>query len=121
MAVRPACQSYPPLLSLVNPAPDQPDHHAAAPLQSTERLQLKHTAEEREAIQGFAAQYASEIGELLQRLPRPLLLLLKTNDCLRCGAAGHGPPQAFVWGADRQASSAPATMATSILPCLQGG
>lgn len=33
--------------------------------------------------QGFAAQFAQEITELLLRMPRPLLLLLKTNDCLR--------------------------------------
>lgn len=33
--------------------------------------------------QDYAAQYAREIGELLRRMPRPLLLLLKTNDCLR--------------------------------------
>jgi len=49
----------------------------------TERLALKHTAEEREEIQAFAGQYAQEIGELLARMPRELLLLLKTNDCLR--------------------------------------
>jgi hypothetical protein len=27
--------------------------------------------------------YVKEIGDLLLRMPRPLLLLLKTNDCLR--------------------------------------
>lgn len=35
------------------------------------------------SLQGFAAQFAQEITELLLRMPRSLLLLLKTNDCLR--------------------------------------
>lgn len=34
-------------------------------------------------IQGYAAQFAREISDMLRRIPRPLLLLLKTNDCLR--------------------------------------
>jgi hypothetical protein len=38
--------------------------------------------------QDYASQYAREIGELLQRMPRPLLLLLKTNDCLRWAVPG---------------------------------
>ena len=54
-----------------------------APLQPSERLRLRYTAEERERIQDYAAQYATQIGDLLRRMPRPLLLLLKTNDCLR--------------------------------------
>lgn len=37
------------------------------------------------ALQEHAARYAQEITELLSRMPRVLLLLLKTNDCLRCG------------------------------------
>ena len=56
---------------------------SSPPLQSSERLRLKYTEEERNAIQGYAAQHAKQINELLQRMPRPLLLLLKTNDCLR--------------------------------------
>lgn len=31
----------------------------------------------------YAAQYFPEITELLRRLPRVILLMLKTNDCLR--------------------------------------
>jgi hypothetical protein len=58
-------------------------------LQSAERLRLRHTAEERERIQDYASQYAREIGDLLRRMPRPLLLLLKTNDCLRWGQCGN--------------------------------
>lgn len=39
--------------------------------------------EGRRKIQGYAAQFAREISDMLRRIPRPLLLLLKTNDCLR--------------------------------------
>lgn len=34
-------------------------------------------------LQMYASQYFSEISELLRRLPRVILLMLKTNDCLR--------------------------------------
>ena len=34
-------------------------------------------------MQTYAAQYMGEVSELLRRLPGVLLLLLKTNDCLR--------------------------------------
>jgi aarF domain-containing kinase len=33
-----------------------------------------------------------EIGDLLLRMPRPLLLLLKTNDCLRSVDGALGSP-----------------------------
>ncbi len=33
--------------------------------------------------QGYASQYFGEVSTLLGRLPRVVLLLLKTNDCLR--------------------------------------
>lgn len=49
-----------------------------------ERLRVEGSEAERELIRGFAVQYASEIAHLLRCMPRPLLLLLKTNDCLRC-------------------------------------
>jgi len=49
----------------------------------TERLNLKYTEQEREQILEFTGRFATEIGELLARIPRELLLLLKTNDCLR--------------------------------------
>ena len=59
------------------------------PLQSSsERLRLRYTEQERSEIQDYAGKYAREIGDLLRRMPRPLLLLLKTNDCLRCACAG---------------------------------
>lgn len=31
----------------------------------------------------YASQYFTQISELLRRLPRVILLMLKTNDCLR--------------------------------------
>ncbi|EFN51969.1 hypothetical protein CHLNCDRAFT_32749 [Chlorella variabilis] len=58
----------------------------------SERLRLRYTAEERERIQDYAAQYATQIGDLLRRMPRPLLLLLKTNDCLRAVDLALGRP-----------------------------
>ncbi|PRW32844.1 ABC1 protein [Chlorella sorokiniana] len=58
----------------------------------TERLRLRYTEEERAEIQDYAAQYAREIGDLLRTIPRPLLLLLKTNDCLRAVDVALGSP-----------------------------
>jgi aarF domain-containing kinase len=47
------------------------------------RLKHDRTEREKEEIQEFVGQHAQEIGSLLGKLPRELLLLLKTNDCLR--------------------------------------
>lgn len=43
-------------------------------------------------LQANAAIYARQIGDLLLRMPRPLLLLLKTNDCLRSVDLSLGAP-----------------------------
>ena len=43
-------------------------------------------------LQQQAATYAKQISDLLQRLPPPLLLLLKTNDCLRSVDMSLGQP-----------------------------
>lgn len=51
--------------------------------QDINHLKLDGTEEDKSEIQMYASQYVSEISLLLQRLPRELLLLLKTNDCLR--------------------------------------
>ncbi|XP_051121806.1 putative ABC1 protein At2g40090 [Andrographis paniculata] len=40
-------------------------------------------ATDRTELQMYASQYFSQISELLRRLPRVILLMLKTNDCLR--------------------------------------
>ncbi|KAI3430556.1 hypothetical protein D9Q98_005149 [Chlorella vulgaris] len=60
--------------------------------ESADRLKLKYTEEERERIQDYASLYAREIGDLLRRMPRQLLLLLKTNDCLRAVDLALGAP-----------------------------
>lgn len=39
--------------------------------------------QERRQLQAYAQQYSAEISHLLLTVPRDLLLLLKTNDCLR--------------------------------------
>eukprot|EP00743_Colponemidia_sp_Colp-15_P009676 GILK01010587.1.p1 GENE.GILK01010587.1~~GILK01010587.1.p1 ORF type:complete len:564 (-),score=54.98 GILK01010587.1:45-1736(-) len=47
------------------------------------KLQRKLTKEESTRLQQYAVQYAGEIGDVLHRVPREMLLLFKTNDCLR--------------------------------------
>ena len=49
----------------------------------TTRLRLKYTQKEKDELQEYAGQYANEVAQLLAKIPRELLLLLKTNDCLR--------------------------------------
>jgi len=46
-------------------------------------LVARGTKEDQAQIAGYAAQYAREIATVLDRVPPPMLLLLKTNDCLR--------------------------------------
>jgi aarF domain-containing kinase len=43
-------------------------------------------------LRNYARQYRREISTLLRRIPRELLLLLKTNDCLRSIDACLGRP-----------------------------
>lgn len=48
-------------------------------------------------LQHYAKRYLPEIGAMMQRVPRALLLVFKTNDCLR--GIGHSlgaPPVADV-------------------------
>lgn len=59
---------------------------------ASERLKMKRTVAEKERIQTYASQFAMEITDLLRRIPRPLLLLLKTNDCLRAVDVELGMP-----------------------------
>jgi len=66
-----------------------------------DHLALPKTAQDRELLQGYAQVYMREIGDLLLRMPRPLLLLLKTNDCLRAVDNALGSPMNTVglgWG-----------------------
>ncbi|CAN0909724.1 Putative ABC1 protein At2g40090 [Linum grandiflorum] len=50
---------------------------------AVDHLVIKGNANERSELQMYASQYFPQISELLRRLPRVILLLLKTNDCLR--------------------------------------
>jgi len=55
-----------------------------------DRLKYTGTAEEKEEIMDYSVKNASAIGELLAKIPRELLLLLKTNDNLRAVDAELG-------------------------------
>jgi aarF domain-containing kinase len=59
---------------------------------SIDHLIVPDTPEEREELQGYASQYFWEVSALLSRLPRVVLLLLKTNDCLRAVDNALGAP-----------------------------
>ncbi|GBG93072.1 hypothetical protein CBR_g58691 [Chara braunii] len=59
---------------------------------SIDHLKIPDTEEDKAQIQFYAAQYAMEVSTLLARLPRVLLLLLKTNDCLRATDNALGAP-----------------------------
>ncbi|EOA26863.1 hypothetical protein CARUB_v10022955mg [Capsella rubella] len=50
---------------------------------SVDHLVIQGSKEDVSELQMYASQYFSEISELLRRLPRVILLMLKTNDCLR--------------------------------------
>ncbi|KAG8062190.1 hypothetical protein GUJ93_ZPchr0003g17106, partial [Zizania palustris] len=50
---------------------------------SVDHLVLDGNNTDRSEVQMYASLYFSEISELLRRLPRVILLMLKTNDCLR--------------------------------------
>ena len=49
----------------------------------TARLREKGTAEDKEQIRGYAQQYIKHIAIVLEKVPPPMLLLFKCNDCLR--------------------------------------
>ncbi|XAR71931.1 Cadmium-transporting ATPase [Bertholletia excelsa] len=50
---------------------------------SVDHLALQGDDSDRTELQMYASQYFLQISELLRRLPRVILLMLKTNDCLR--------------------------------------
>ena len=47
------------------------------------RLRERNTAADRAQIAGYAQQYLKQIVHVLECVPPPMLLLFKTNDCLR--------------------------------------
>ncbi|EOD28819.1 hypothetical protein EMIHUDRAFT_234481 [Emiliania huxleyi CCMP1516] len=84
---------YYPLLAAMLTARPWTDILRAGDTGDARALQEKGTAADKKQIAGYAAQYAKHIGIVLDLVPRPLLLLFKTNDCLRhaerqLGAAG---------------------------------
>ncbi|XP_058007798.1 putative ABC1 protein At2g40090 [Hevea brasiliensis] len=50
---------------------------------AVDHLVIQGNDSERSELQMYASQYFPQISELLRRLPRVILLMLKTNDCLR--------------------------------------
>ncbi|XP_010253873.1 PREDICTED: putative ABC1 protein At2g40090 [Nelumbo nucifera] len=50
---------------------------------AVDHLVLQGSDSDRSELQMYASQYFPQISELLRRLPRVILLMLKTNDCLR--------------------------------------
>ncbi|PRQ59430.1 putative cadmium-transporting ATPase [Rosa chinensis] len=50
---------------------------------SIDHLVIQGNDSDRSELQMYASQYFPQITELLRRLPRVILLMLKTNDCLR--------------------------------------
>ncbi|KAI3458546.1 hypothetical protein Pfo_015209 [Paulownia fortunei] len=48
-----------------------------------DHLVVQGTDSDRAELQMYASQYFPQITELLRRLPRVILLMLKTNDCIR--------------------------------------
>lgn len=50
---------------------------------SVDHLVVQGTESDRSELQMYASTYFPQISELLRRLPRVILLMLKTNDCLR--------------------------------------
>ncbi|KAL5076736.1 hypothetical protein RYX36_015720 [Vicia faba] len=50
---------------------------------SMDHLVIQGSQSELSELQMYASEYFHEISELLRRLPRVILLMMKTNDCLR--------------------------------------
>ncbi|KAG2723895.1 hypothetical protein I3843_02G168600 [Carya illinoinensis] len=50
---------------------------------AVDHLVIRGADGDRSELQMYASQYFPQISELLRRLPRVILLMLKTNDCLR--------------------------------------
>jgi hypothetical protein len=52
-------------------------------------LAMSGSRDEKQMLQGYAAIYARQISDLLLRMPRPLLLLLKASGCVGHKARRH--------------------------------
>mmetsp|Transcript_22379 Transcript_22379/g.37917 ORF Transcript_22379/g.37917 Transcript_22379/m.37917 type:complete len:581 (-) Transcript_22379:181-1923(-) len=56
------------------------------------RLRGKSSNAEKEKMKTYAQRYIRQINQLMENVPSSLLLLLKTNDCLRCLDKEIGAP-----------------------------
>jgi aarF domain-containing kinase len=65
---------------------------AVADSGDTETLRFTGSAEQKKETAENAKQYTDEISEILRKIPRELLLILKTNDCLRSVDLALGAP-----------------------------
>ncbi|KAJ4720059.1 Protein kinase [Melia azedarach] len=69
---------------------------------AVDHLVIQGTDGDRSELQMYASQYFPQISELLRRLPRVILLMLKTNDCLRavnnCLLQGSSPETFLIIG-----------------------
>lgn len=72
--------------------PADPTVVAVNARQEAAALLLRDTGTEREKTKMYARMYASEITTILSQVSREVLLLLKTNDCLRAVNARLGSP-----------------------------
>jgi aarF domain-containing kinase len=57
-----------------------------------DRLRYTGSSDDKAQTSAYARQYATEIGDVLKKIPRELLLILKTNDCLRAVDMALGAP-----------------------------
>jgi len=61
-----------------------------------DHLYMSGDEEERKSIQQTSQMFAAQITQLLFKVPRVLLLLLKTNDCLRSVDLALGEVRAVI-------------------------
>ena len=66
--------------------------HVMAAGSDTEALRVTNTAEHRSKSRSYARDHSDDIGVVLRKIPRELLLILKTNDCLRAIDFALGSP-----------------------------
>ena len=74
---------YYPLLAAMLTGRPWGDILSAGGSQSPSRLAERGTAEDKAQIRGYAQQYLKQIVKIMELVPAPMLLIFKTNDCLR--------------------------------------
>nr|QKY15035.1 ABC1-like protein (ABC1) [Polytomella parva] len=86
---------------------------------SEDHLNMDFSKEQSLAIQHYSKMYAREITMLLQRMPEALVLLLKTNDCLRCVDHALGQPINTISITARQCARALAEQRLAVLGVVE--